>query len=329
MTRIAVVGAGVIGCWVGGRLSSGRADVTLIGRPRVMDELVDGVRTSELHGGTRIAKPALATEIGAAAHADIILVTVKSAATAETARQLAGAIAPTAIVVSLQNGVRNVAALREALPHHRILAGMVPFNVIHSGRAIYHRASAGTIMIENHDAAAPLTEAFLHADLPIDLRDDMAAVQWGKLLLNLNNAINALSGLPLATELANRDFRRCLAAAQREALEVLAAADVPLARVTPLPPRWIPRLLTVPDGLFKVLARRIVAIDPTARSSMWDDFEAKRPTEIDYIQGEVVSLAAKLGRTAPVNTKLVELVKAAERGGRRNYTGAELLAQLS
>jgi 2-dehydropantoate 2-reductase len=329
MTRIAVVGAGAIGCWVGGRLSSGRADVTLIGRARVIDELADGVRTSELHGGTRTAKPTLATDIDAAAHADVVLVTVKSAATAQAARELASVIAPTAVVVSLQNGLRNVPAIREALPDHRVLAGMVPFNVIRSARAHYHRASAGTIMIENHDAAAPLTEAFLHADLPCDLRDDMVAIQWSKLLLNLNNAINALSGLPLATELANRDFRRCLAAAQREALDILAAANIRVARVTPLPPRLMPRLLTIPDAIFKLLAGRIVAIDPTARSSTWDDLEAKRPTEVDYIQGEIVALATRLGRTAPVNAKLVELVKAAEQGGRRDFTGAELLAQLS
>lgn len=328
MTRIAVLGAGAIGCWVGGRLSSGRTDVTLIGRSRVLDELDAGVRTSELHGGTRLEKPALATVASAAADADVVLVTVKSGATADAGRELAGVLAPRTVVISLQNGVRNVPALRDALPAHRVLAGMVPFNVIRSGRGHYHRASAGTIMVEHHDAAAPFTEACLHADLPCELRDDMPAVQWGKLVLNLNNAINALSGLPLATELADRDFRRCLAAAQREALDLLAAADIPVARVTPLPPRWIPRLLTVPDGLFKLLARRIVAIDPTARSSMFDDLEAKRPTEIDYIQGEVVALAAKLGRTAPVNAALVNLVTDAERGGRRDFSGAELATLL-
>jgi 2-dehydropantoate 2-reductase len=71
-----------------------------------------------------------------------------------------------------------------------------------------------------------------------------------------------------------------------------------------------------------------VSIDPNARSSMWDDLEAKRPTEIDYIQGEIVALANRLGRQAPVNARLVGLIREAERGGKRNYTGAELLAAL-
>jgi 2-dehydropantoate 2-reductase len=322
--RIAVFGAGAIGCWIGGRLSAGGTDVTLIGRSRVIDELHGELRTSELYGGTRTAHPTLATDASAAANADVVLVTVKSGATHDAGAALAAVLSPRTVVVSLQNGVRNVATLRTALPDHRIVAGMVPFNVVRPAKAHYHRASAGALMFESVDAAAPLTEACLAADLPCELRDDMPAVQWGKLVLNLNNAINALSGRPLATELADRAFRRVLAAAQREALDVLATADVAIARVTPLPPRWLPRLLTVPDALFRVLARRIVAIDPTARSSMWDDLEAGRPTEIDYIQGEIVTLAQQYGARAPVNARLVELVREAERDGRRDFTGAEL-----
>lgn len=328
MTRIAVFGAGAIGCWVGGRLSAGGADVTLVGRPRVMAELETGLRTSELHGGTREAHPRLATEASAAEGAEVVLVTVKSAATADAARELAPVLAKACVIVSLQNGVRNASTLRDALPDHRVLAGMVPFNVVRRGPGHYLRASSGTLMFEAHDAIAPLSEACLKADLAFELRDDMQAVQWSKLVLNLNNAINALSGKPLAEELADRDFRRCLAACQREALALLEAAEQPLARITPLPTPWIAKILTVPNGVFKLLARRVVAIDPNARSSMWDDLEAKRPTEIDYIQGEVVALANRLGRDAPVNRLLVGLVKDAERGGKRDFTGAELYAAL-
>jgi 2-dehydropantoate 2-reductase len=61
---------------------------------------------------------------------------------------------------------------------------------------------------------------------------------------------------------------------------------------------------------------------------MWDDLEAGRPTEIDHIQGEVVALADQLGVAAPVNRALVELVRAAEAGGRRDYTAAELRAAI-
>jgi len=87
--------------------------------------------------------------------------------------------------------------------------------------------------------------------------------------------------------------------------------------------------LTLPDAIFSRLARRVIAIDPHARSSMWSDLEARRPTEIDYLQGEIVALADRVGRAAPVNRALVALVRAAEAGGKRDYTGGELAAALA
>jgi 2-dehydropantoate 2-reductase len=96
-----------------------------------------------------------------------------------------------------------------------------------------------------------------------------------------------------------------------------------------VPPRWMPRVLGLPDWLFRRAARRVLAIDPHARSSMWDDLEAGRTTEVDYIQGEVIALAERLGRTAPVNRALVRLVRQAEAGGKRDYSGRELLAAIT
>jgi 2-dehydropantoate 2-reductase len=232
------------------------------------------------------------------------------------------------VVVSLQNGVRNADVLRGALSGRRTLAAMVPFNVVRRAPGAYHRASGGALRIEDEPGAAPVLAACRAAALPIEARRDMPAVQWAKLVMNLNNAINALSGQPLAAELAQRVFRRCLAAAQREALGLLALAKQDVARLTALPPRWMPRLLEVPDRVFRLLASRVVAIDPHARSSMWDDLEARRPTEIDYLQGEVVTLADRLGRPAPINRTLVRLVREAEAGGKRDLTADELRAAL-
>ena len=156
----------------------------------------------------------------------------------------------------------------------------------------------------------------------------MAAVQWGKLLLNLNNPINALSGLPLKEELAQRDYRRCLAMLMREALAVLAAARITPARLTPLPAAWLPRLLELPDALFTRLASRMLAIDPLARSSTYDDLRAGRRTEIDFINGEIVGLARSLDMEAPANARMIALIRDAEAGDRKRFGGAELLAEL-
>ena len=124
---------------------------------------------------------------------------------------------------------------------------------------------------------------------------DMASVQWGKLLLNLNNALNALAGVPLATQLADRRWRLILAAQIREGLRVLKAAGVRPARIEAVPPGLIPRILRLPNWLFRRVAARMLAIDPQARSSMWEDLERRRPTEIDDLQGAILALGKKSG----------------------------------
>ncbi len=146
-------------------------------------------------------------------------------------------------------------------------------------------------------------------------RADMTGVLWGKLILNLNNALNALSDLPLAAELADRRWRRLLAAQIAEALAVLAAAKVNPARIEGVPLRAIPAILRLPDWLFGLVARRMLAIDPQARSSMWEDLTLRRPTEIDHMQGAIMALAARTGRATPIAERVLRLVKDAEGAG--------------
>jgi 2-dehydropantoate 2-reductase len=133
------------------------------------------------------------------------------------------------------------------------------------------------------------------------------------LLLNLNNPLNALSGLPLRDELAQRSWRRCLALLQREGLRVLKAAGIRPAQLTALPARWLPSVLDLPDALFQRLAARMLAIDPLARSSTWEDLQMGRRTEVDYINGEIVELATSKGLSAPANAHVVSLIREAER----------------
>ena len=72
----------------------------------------------------------------------------------------------------------------------------------------------------------------------------------------------------------------------------------------------------------------MLAMDPLARSSMWEDLEAGRQTEVDWINGEVLRLAESLGQSAPINERLVALIRSAESGGRRDWEAMELLADL-
>jgi len=314
-----VYGAGSIGCYIGGRLN-GHIPVRYIGRAGTLKILREhGLSTSDYRGpaGKQSGDVLdLHTEMAGAADASLVLVCVKSAATAEVAMQLAAVLKPSALVISLQNGLHNAYVLQAALPQCTVLAGMVPFNVVQRAPGVLHQASSGELMVQADGKLTHWLPAFAAAGLPLQPRDDMPAVQRAKLLLNLNNAINALSGLPLREELSQRGWRRCLALAQHEALEVFRAAGLPVARLTPLPTAWLPRVLALPDAVFSLIAARMLAIDPLARSSMWDDLKAGRLTEVDYINGEVVKLAEAQGRSAPINAQLCALVHAAERSPR-------------
>ncbi|MFT3923890.1 MAG: 2-dehydropantoate 2-reductase [Myxococcales bacterium] len=329
---ICVYGAGSVGCYVGGRLLASGARVHLVGRPAMVAQLrthglhVSDYRGAELH--VPADKVMAGSDVDRARAASLVLVCVKSAATQQAAEQLASALRPGTLVLSLQNGLHNARVLSRLLPRCRVLAGMVQFNVVQRGQGAFHQGSEGGLSAERVFGLAPFVDTFTRAGLSLDLHDDLERVQWAKLLLNLNNPINALSDLPLKEELAQRAFRRCLGLAQAEALALLSRTDIQPARLTPLPPRWMARLLGVPDFLFEVAGRNTLAIDPLARSSMWDDLERGRPTEIDFINGEVVQLGEQLGQPVPVNARLVALIKQAEQGGKRRFGGPELWAEL-
>ena len=170
--------------------------------------------------------------------------------------------------------------------------------------------TSGALAAQDDAALRALAPAFERAGLGLQLHADLRAVQWGKLLLNLNNPVNALSGQPLRAQLMQRGYRQCLAALQSEALQLLRSAGIAPARVAALPPHRVPMLLRLPTPLFRLIAARMLRIDAKARSSMAEDLALGRPTEIDALCGEVVRLAERQGLRAPLNARMVELVKA-------------------
>ena len=328
MLKIAVLGAGSIGCYVGGALLATGADVMLIGRSRMQERLaLSGLlltdatseRVAHLPGSVPFTQDA-----GALADAQLILLTVKSADTDGAATLIAMHSRSDAVVLSLQNGVGNVARLRAALPGRTVLAGMVPFNVVQLEAGRLHRGTAGELMVETSPALAPWLPAFAAARLPLHQQADFESIQWGKLLINLNNAVNALANVPLKTEFSQRGYRRCLAALIDEGRTILEAAGIHPAKVVKLGPRLLPLVLRLPDALFARVAAPMLRIDPEARSSMWEDLEAGRRTEADYLNGAVVAMAASIGRTAPCNARIVKLVRAAEQGARAPIEGDRL-----
>ena len=347
--KFIVLGAGAVGCYVGGRLAAQGHAVWLVGRPRALDPIAQqGLRVTDLDGldqqvapsalrlvhavadalggelgGESTTVPARMAPAGTTHCADcVVLLCVKSGATESAARELAAVCAPGTPVISLQNGVDNVARIKALAPGLHVLAGMVPYNVVLRGPHV-HRATAGHLQLQRDAVTQRIAPLWRAAGLATVLPADIRAVQWGKLLLNLNNPVNALSNLPLRDELLDRDYRRVFAALQTEALGVMARAGIAPAQITAVSPALMPHVLRLPNWLFTRLARRMLQIDAHARSSMWDDLEAGRVTEIDALCGAVVRLAEEHGMVAPLNAKMCEWL-----GGPRQRLGGAQMRRL-
>ncbi len=315
---IGIAGAGSIGCFVGGMLAAAGRPVGLLARPRVIQEIKgNGLRLTSFEGSERRVAPdrlTLSENPSIFADAGVVLVTVKSADTAGIADLIAHHAPADAVIVSLQNGVGNVSVLRERLPGRRVLAGMVPFNVIALGQGRFHRASSGDIVLERDNAG---TAAQLSVpNLNMRSSGNIAGVQWGKLLVNLNNALNALADLPLRQQLSQRAWRVLFADQMAEGLAAIRAEGITPVSSTPIPAGWTPHLLRLPDAVFAVLLGRTMKIDPEARSSMWEDLQRGRRTEIDYLQGVITEIADRHGLQVPLSRRIVALIRSAEAAGK-------------
>jgi 2-dehydropantoate 2-reductase len=330
---IGVAGAGSIGCFVGGLCAAAGRRVALLARQRVIQEIQsNGLTLTSFEGSERKVEPrqlTLSDDPRIFADTSMVLVTVKSTDTAEIADAIAQHAPPDAVIVSLQNGVGNVAVLRQRLAGRVVLAGMVPFNVIALGEGRFHRATSGDIVIEHDDAdtAGRLSVPGLR----MRPARDIVGVQWGKLLVNLNNALNALSDLPLRQQLAQRSWRRLFADQIHEGLAAIRAEGIRPVSSTPIPIGWTPCLLRLPDSLFGMLLGRTMKIDPQARSSMWEDLRRGRRTEIDYLQGVITEIADRRGLEIPLSRRIVALIKRAEavRNGSPRLTPEQIRSGLT
>ncbi len=321
--RIGIAGAGAIGCFCGGRLAASGADVKLVARERVRNELTENDLTLADFDHAPVTIPKSQVQISGdlefLASCDVILVAVKSSQTAEVGRDIARILLDTkAVIVSFQNGVRNADVLRAKLPNAIVLGAIVGFNVVGAGNGVFKRTTTGPITLEaNADARVGDLESLLKkAGFEAELTPDIRAHQWAKLVSNVNNAIGALTDVPTQKLIFDARYRKILRAVIAETIRVLDLAKISPAKVGPIPVRYFPTLLALPTPILRVAMRAQLKVDPEARSSMWQDLSLGRLTEVDDLNGEIVRLAESHGGDAPINRSIVRLVHEVEQ--RRN-----------
>ena len=330
MTKIVILGAGSIGCWIGGQLIAGGANTTLIGRDRYAAQIAEnGLKLTHFERDPiHCTAVDFQTDAAALQGADIIALCVKSQDTGAAAQQILD-YAPNAVVVSFQNGIRNPETLRDVLPPENIVPAIVPFNVTPPDPGAFHCGTAGDLVVDNHADIVPLIEALENAGQGIRASDTIIGDQWAKMIVNLNNGLNTLTGGTLRDGLLQRDYRKALAACVEEAVAVAKANGVTVGTFNGRSPAALMKTLRLPDVAYRLIMQTIVKIDAKARSSMLDDLETGRVSEIDYLQGEVVNRAEMVGLPAPHNAAILQAVQSAFSSGKSpKLSGAQILALL-
>ncbi len=324
--RYAVMGAGAVGSYVGGMLARAGQPVVLIGRRAHIEAVrAHGLEIGGLIGPYRVPMEG-SEDPAAAAGAEVVLLCVKSQDTAATCATLAPLIGADVPVVSLQNGVRNPELIDASpLGPGRAIGGSVVFNAVFMEPGRVQLTTTGELIIGATSTGGrfgPLVEQMVAelraAGVAVQTHADIEGVLWSKLLINLNNGAGALTGQTTAEAVRDPVMRKIAAAVVGEGIDVARAAGIELAKLPKIDPDRVRRMLSLPLPTFMVraLLRLIVRIHPEARGSTWQSLARGQPTEIDYLNGEVVRLAEARGLDAPYNRAIRDLVRAAEAAGR-------------
>ncbi|MGI9276651.1 MAG: 2-dehydropantoate 2-reductase [Endozoicomonas sp.] len=316
MTSIAILGAGCIGCHLAGQLMAAGTPVRMIGRTWFQEELSQHGLTIVGPDGNRHAfapqRLDYQTEPTALEGIQLVILCVKSGDLGEAGQNIAR-YCPDATVICLQNGLRSASLLQRYLPADQIVPGSVVYSVNYTGAGVFKKTE-GRLHLQVSDALKAWLPDLDKAFGKSRLHDDISAMQWSKLLLNLNNSVNAVSGLPLVEQLKKRRYRKLWADCMSEGMKVMKKSGVaPVDIDTPVPLAQMPFILKLPDFLFRIVASRTLKMDPEVRMSMWADLQRGRPTEIDELNGEVLQLAYRQGMKAEANQEIYDAIKRLEK----------------
>jgi 2-dehydropantoate 2-reductase len=293
--KVAVMGAGAVGCYFGGMLARAGHDVTLIARPQHVEAIRrDGLRMDTKTFDEQVRVNAV-TQASGAQGADLVLFCVKSMATEEAGRELKPFLRPDTLVLCLQNGVDNAERLRTALPEHAVAAAVVYVATEMAGPGHLKHHGRGELVIEPTSGSEAAAQALRAAGVPTELSDNVRGALWLKLIINCAyNPVSAIAQRPYGENVQGEGIRDVMRDVVDECLAVARADGV-----------------TVPADAHAV-TRKLVESMPAQYSSTAQDLARGKPTEIDFLNGYVVRRGDSLGIPTPANRVLWALVKLLE-----------------
>lgn len=318
--RAIVYGAGAIGGVVGGHLALVGNDVVLVGRSGHMSAIRQQGLRFVTPTGTHTLRVSAVTAPDQVDFRpdDVVLLCVKSQNTDEALRDLRGVIEDVPIFC-LQNGVRNEEIATQYFP--RVYGVMVRVGgvFIANGEVIARRDPPGWLIMGRYpvgtdDPVEAVASNLRNAGFYVLTTSDVMPYKWGKLMLNLTNAIGAI------TNVRGGDSNRIAEAARQEAQEILSQAGIRWVSTEELALEW-------PESTMRPRS----SLDTEAQSSTWQSLARQQGTvETDFLNGEIVRVAKRLGKKAPVNEMLSHIAQemAAKRELPGKYTPEALLGLL-
>ncbi len=296
LLRIAVLGAGAVGCYFGALLARAGHAVTLIGRQAHVQQVqAHGLRLQTAKMDEQVPLAAT-TEASAVAGADVVLFCVKSTDTEDAARQMRPHLAPHTLVLTLQNGVDNDERVREVLgPEQPVAAAVVYVATEMAGPGHVRHHGRGELVIAPSPVSNAVVQQFSAAGIATEISDNVRGALWAKLVLNCAyNALSAVSQQPYGRLVQTPGVTDVIADVVAECLAVAQADGIRI------------------PGDVQAAVRAIAATMPGQLSSTAQDVARGKPSEIDHLNGYVVQRGAALGVATPLNRALWVLVKVVE-----------------
>ena len=292
--KIAVMGAGAVGCYYGGMLALGGHEVTLIGRAKHVDALRRDGLLLDTQSFTERVRMQASTAAEDVAGAKLVLVCVKSYDTDRAAREIAPHLAADAVVLSLQNGVDNAQRLQAVL-RQEVLPTVVYVATEMAGPGHVRHHGRGELVIAKGHASDSLVGLFAEAGVPVQVSDNVAGALWAKLIVNCAyNALSAITQMPYGLLVQGDGVEGVMRDVVGECLAVAHAEGV-----------------TVPDDVWESV-QLVARSMSTQSSSTAQDLARGRRSEIDRLNGHVMHRGEALGVATPVNRVLYALVKLIE-----------------
>lgn len=288
-------------CLFGARLNP-HADVTLIGHwPEQLAALRDApLHVLELDGGESRIWLDVTSDLAAIGPVDVALILVKTPQTESAADDAARILAPDGLAVTLQNGLGNQAILARVLGMDRTTLGVTMSGAALDGPGVLRVGGEGNTFLATRPDIEPrvrdLAALFADAGLTVTVTHDIAALVWGKLVVNAAiNPLTALLRVPNGALLSSSHARDLLRRAAQEVAAVAAAQDIPL-----------------PFDNAAAYAEHVAHLTARNRSSMLQDVQRGARTEIDAINGAVIRAGEALAISTPANRFLYDMIKALE-----------------